>query len=91
MAALRSILRTVLGFTLGVKHLLPIVVVDLGGGGRVYLQVTDFAEDEIGIGREVVLTFRRLHEGWGKPQLLLEGRSRALRERAMQAEVATTG
>jgi len=46
-----------------VEHPLPMAVVDLDGGGRVYLQVTDFEEEEVEIGKPVQLTFRRLHEG----------------------------
>ncbi len=47
------------------EHPLPMAVVDLDGGGRLYLQVTDFNEQEVGIGQPVTLTFRRLHEGGG--------------------------
>ncbi|GIW45730.1 MAG: ACP synthase [Candidatus Binatia bacterium] len=46
-----------------VEHPLPMAVVDLDGGGRLYLQVTDFAEGEVDVGRAVTLTFRRLHQG----------------------------
>lgn len=59
-------------FTFTVDHLianlthpLPMAVVDLEGGGRLYLQVTDFMEHEVQIGSPVALTFRRLHEGGG--------------------------
>ena len=45
------------------EHPLPMAVIDLHGGGRVYLQVTDFADGEVDIGKPVMLTFRRLHEG----------------------------
>lgn len=48
-----------------IEHPLPMAVVDVDGGGRLYLQVTDFQEDEVVIGRPVQLTFRRLHEGGG--------------------------
>lgn len=48
-----------------VEHPLPMAVVDVDGGGRLYLQVTDFKEDEVTIGTPVQLTFRRLHEGGG--------------------------
>jgi uncharacterized OB-fold protein len=41
------------------------LVIDLDGGGRVYLQGTDSAEDEITVGARVALTFRRLHESGG--------------------------
>ncbi len=47
------------------EHPLPMAVIDLDGGGRLYLQVTDFAVAEVGIGLPVTLTFRRLHEGGG--------------------------
>jgi len=48
-----------------IEHPLPMAVIDLDGGGRLYLQVTDFADGEVGIGLPVTLTFRRLHEGGG--------------------------
>lgn len=44
---------------------LPMAVVDLEGGGRVYVQVTDFLDGEVEIGQPLVLTYRRLHEGGG--------------------------
>ncbi len=47
------------------EHPLPMAVIDLDGGGRLYLQVTDFLVSEVEIGRPVVLTYRRLHEGGG--------------------------
>ncbi len=47
------------------EHPLPMVVVDLDGGGRVYLQATDAAEGEVKVGTRVALTFRRLHEAGG--------------------------
>lgn len=57
-------------FTFTIDHLiahsvqpLPMAVVDLDGGGRVYLQVTDFLPEEVEVGRAVTLTYRRLHEG----------------------------
>jgi len=43
------------------EHPLPMAVIDAEGGGRLYLQVAD-AED-IEIGEPVVFTWRRLHEG----------------------------
>ena len=46
-----------------VEHPLPMVVVDIDGGGRLYLQVTD--TDTIKVGDRVGLTFRRLNEGGG--------------------------
>ena len=47
------------------EHPMPMAVIDLEGGGRVYLQVADAAEGEVKIGAPVELTFRRLHEGGG--------------------------
>jgi 3-hydroxy-3-methylglutaryl CoA synthase/uncharacterized OB-fold protein len=47
------------------EHPLPMAVVDLDGGGRLYLQVTDAADGEVKVGAPVELTFRRLHEGGG--------------------------
>jgi 3-hydroxy-3-methylglutaryl CoA synthase/uncharacterized OB-fold protein len=47
------------------EHPMPMAVIDLEGGGRVYLQVTDAAEGEVRVGAPVTLTFRRLHEGGG--------------------------
>src|SRR5207247_233697 len=43
------------------EHPMPMAVIDLDGGGRVYLQVTDAAEGEVKVGAPVELTFRRLH------------------------------
>ncbi|MFQ5665497.1 MAG: zinc ribbon domain-containing protein [Candidatus Binatia bacterium] len=48
-----------------IEHPLPMAVVDMDGGGRLYLQVTDFVNEEVAIGAAVTLTFRRLHEGGG--------------------------
>jgi len=47
------------------EHPMPMVVVDLDGGGRLYLQGTDCGEGEIDVGARVVLTLRRLHEAGG--------------------------
>jgi hydroxymethylglutaryl-CoA synthase len=47
------------------EHPMPMVVADLDGGGRIYLQGTDCAEGEIAVGARVRLTFRRLHEAAG--------------------------
>ena len=38
-------------------------VVDLDGGGRIYLQLTDCDADGVEIGLPLELTFRKLHEG----------------------------
>lgn len=46
-----------------IEHPLPMAVVDIDAGGRLYLQVTDFEVEEVEIGKDVQLTFRRLHEG----------------------------
>jgi len=47
------------------EHPMPMAVIDLEGGGRLYLQVTDAAEGEVQVGTPVELTFRRLHEAGG--------------------------
>ena len=47
------------------EHPLPMAVVDLDGGGRLYLQVTDAADGDVKVGAPVELTFRRLHEVGG--------------------------
>jgi 3-hydroxy-3-methylglutaryl CoA synthase/uncharacterized OB-fold protein len=59
-------------FTFTIDHLapvpelpMPMAVIDLDGGGRVYLQCTDAAPGEVEVGTPVTLTFRRLHEGGG--------------------------
>jgi uncharacterized OB-fold protein len=46
-----------------IEHPLPMVVVDLDGGGRLYLQATETSEAKVG--DRMALTFRRLHEGGG--------------------------
>ncbi len=48
------------------EHPMPMLVIDLDGGGRVYLQGTDAAQGEVKVGTRVILTFRRLHEHAGK-------------------------
>jgi 3-hydroxy-3-methylglutaryl CoA synthase len=45
------------------EHPLPMAVIDAEGGGRLYLQIAD--ADDIQIGAPVALTYRRLHEGGG--------------------------
>ena len=42
---------------------IPRVVVDLEGGGRVFLEMTDCDPQGVKVGMPVELTFRRLHEG----------------------------
>ncbi|MFM7143120.1 MAG: OB-fold domain-containing protein, partial [Alphaproteobacteria bacterium] len=44
-------------------HPMGMAVVDLDGGGRVYVQTTDAVPEAIRIGAPVELTFRRLHAG----------------------------
>ena len=44
-------------------HPMGMAVVDLDGGGRVYVQTTDCTPDDVKVGAPVELTFRRLHEG----------------------------
>jgi uncharacterized OB-fold protein len=61
-------------FTLTLDHLVggeylntpvPRVVIDLEGGGRIFLEMTDCDPKEASIDTPVELTFRRLHEGAG--------------------------
>ena len=40
-------------------------VVDLEGGGRVFVQLTDCEADRVEIGMSLELTFRKYHEGYG--------------------------
>jgi 3-hydroxy-3-methylglutaryl CoA synthase len=40
-------------------------VVDLNGGGRLYVQMTDCEPDQVQIDMPVELTFRKYHEGFG--------------------------
>ncbi|MFN8543700.1 MAG: OB-fold domain-containing protein [Candidatus Binatia bacterium] len=47
------------------EHPVGMVIVDLDGGGRVYVQTTDAADGEIAVGTPVVLTYRRIGEGLG--------------------------
>src|SRR5262249_37462902 len=69
------------------EHPLPMAVVDLEGGGRLYLQVTDAADGEGKVGAPVELTFRRLHEVGGN-RYYLEGPSPG---GAMKDRVAVIG
>ena len=73
MEACAGAARTVFTFTVdhliaSLEHPLPMAVVDVEGGGRLYLQVAD--SDTIEIGAPVVLTYRRLHDRRRQPQLL---------------------
>jgi 3-hydroxy-3-methylglutaryl CoA synthase len=40
-------------------------VIDLDGGGRVYVQLTDCESERVEIGMPLELTFRKYHEGYG--------------------------
>ena len=42
---------------------IPRLVIDLEGGGRVFLEMTDGDPQEVKVGLPVEVTFRRLHEG----------------------------
>lgn len=42
---------------------IPRCVIDLDGGGRVFLNMTDCDPEEVKIGMDVELTFRKIHEG----------------------------
>ena len=48
-------------------------VVELDGGGRVYVQLTDVDPEQVEVDMPVELTFRKYHEGSGMPELFLEG------------------
>jgi 3-hydroxy-3-methylglutaryl CoA synthase len=61
-------------FTFTLDHLIageyletpiPRAVVDLDGGGRLFLEVTDCEPSEVRVGMPVELTFRLMHEGAG--------------------------
>ncbi len=49
-------------------------VVDLDGGGRLYLQLTDCDPDRVAIDMPVELTFRKLHDGGGFPNYFWKAR-----------------
>lgn len=44
---------------------IPRAVIDLEGGGRIFLDVCDYHPDEVRPGLEVELTFRLIHDGGG--------------------------
>ncbi|MHA1368880.1 MAG: OB-fold domain-containing protein [Promethearchaeota archaeon] len=44
---------------------IPRCVIDLHGGGRIFLNMTDCDPKQVHIGMEVELTFRKIHEGAG--------------------------
>jgi hydroxymethylglutaryl-CoA synthase len=56
---------TIDNLSVNIDHPLPMAVIDLDGGGRVYLQVTDALPAQVEIDAEVELCFRRLHDGGG--------------------------
>jgi 3-hydroxy-3-methylglutaryl CoA synthase len=56
---------TVDHLSVNIDHPLPMAVVDLEDGGRLYLQVTDAAPEHVRVGAAVELCFRRLHDGGG--------------------------
>jgi uncharacterized OB-fold protein len=47
------------------EHPMPMVVVELDDGGRIYLQGTDCADGDIAVDKRVRLTYRRLHQAGG--------------------------
>jgi 3-hydroxy-3-methylglutaryl CoA synthase/uncharacterized OB-fold protein len=51
-------------------------VVDLDGGGRIYLQLTDCDPDEVRVDLPVELTFRKYHEGLGLKNYFWKARPR---------------
>ncbi len=51
------------------------VIVDFDGGGRYRCEMTDVVASELAIGDRVTMTFRRVVDGPGRAQLLLEGPS----------------
>ncbi|HEY8515049.1 MAG TPA: OB-fold domain-containing protein [Candidatus Binatia bacterium] len=75
--------RTGKVFTFVVDHVAespdgPVVsaVIDLDGGGRVLMELTDCSPDEIEIDMPVELTFRRYHDGFGMKNYFWKARPR---------------
>lgn len=61
-------------FTYTHDHLFPaeiqpmtMVVIDLDGGGRLFVQMTDYDPEKVRMGDRVSLSFRRIHDGGGFP------------------------
>jgi uncharacterized OB-fold protein len=52
----------------------PMAVIDLEGGGRVYVQVTDCKPEEVSIGLPVEMVFRYMHSGEGHPNYFWKAR-----------------
>ncbi|MDF2680570.1 MAG: 3-hydroxy-3-methylglutaryl CoA synthase [Brevibacillus sp.] len=72
MEAYRFVGKTAKVMTFTIDYLAPtpappsfVAVVDFEGGGRVICEVTDCSKEEIAIGMEVEMTFRRLYEAKG--------------------------
>ncbi|MED4749817.1 OB-fold domain-containing protein [Brevibacillus choshinensis] len=72
MEAYRFVGKTAKVMTYTIDYLAPtpappsfVAVVDFEGGGRVMCEVTDCSKEEITIGMEVEMTFRRLYEAKG--------------------------
>jgi hydroxymethylglutaryl-CoA synthase len=51
-------------------------VIDLDGGGRVLMEITDCAHDKVEIDMPVELTFRRYHDGFGMKNYFWKARPR---------------
>lgn len=75
--------RTGKVFTFVVDHVAdspdsPVVstVIDLDGGGRVLMELTDCAPDKVEIDMPVELTFRRYHDGFGMKNYFWKARPR---------------
>lgn len=60
-------------------------VVDLHGGGRLLVEMTDGQADHVGVGDEVQLTLRRLHDGAGFPTYYWKARPAAAVTAALAA------
>ncbi|NMC08494.1 MAG: hydroxymethylglutaryl-CoA synthase family protein [Candidatus Lokiarchaeota archaeon] len=80
-------------FTLILDHLeggnyfetpIPRCVIDLEGGGRILLNMTDCVPKDVKIGMDVEMTFRKVHEGGEFPNYYWK--CRPIRERAVSEE-----
>ncbi|MEX2715357.1 MAG: OB-fold domain-containing protein [Candidatus Sigynarchaeota archaeon] len=80
-------------FTLILDHLeggnycetpIPRCVIDLEGGGRILLNMTDCIPKEVKIGMDVEMTFRKVHDGGEFPNYYWK--CRPIRERAVSEE-----
>jgi uncharacterized OB-fold protein len=52
-------------------------VVDLDGGGRMLIELTDCAPEQVEIDMPVELTFRRYHDGFGMKNYFWKARPRS--------------